>query len=491
YGAGIGSGYNTHCKSHGDVSRTTIQITGTADNTITAVGGTYAAGIGTGYHVADLAGEIKGDLTINATSGTKLYKDTYTLAQDIGFGVVDPAREAKDNDSFIVYKGVTIAIPTVPTRVSADNIGSIDFAQENKEFVLSGEFADAIAIEKVGNGSTLTFDHVTAPSVTLNGKVTLVGDNTLSCGLTAYGTKETPVELTISNANVVLGGSLNARITDGIQEGKAVLTIENSTVQCSTIFVGGHTNNQRLVETEFYVRNSVIDCNQYNGSNAGSVIAVWGQDAVTAEVTDSEIYTYNKGWHGSEDNNGNAITFQGGGTINVDIVRSNMHMYGPRSIVYARSYGGTATVDFNMEDSFLWVVTKSNHQDTTLPIWGVEESDIVDSVLIFVKGAYKTDTVVSSWVYGNPELNGTYAVIEQAGWDASLALGDGQTVTVQADADFSVYDGAGVVNFVLTGSASVIVEEGASLTNIGVVAADGYTLVTNTVNGDTVYTVTQ
>ena len=117
FGAGIGSGYDTHCKSHGDNSRTTINISGTADDTINAYGGQYAAGIGTGYHVADLAGEITGDVDINAQSGTKFYKDTYTEAQDVGFGVVDPAREGKDNNSVFFYNGEAIAPTYVATAV--------------------------------------------------------------------------------------------------------------------------------------------------------------------------------------------------------------------------------------------------------------------------------------------------------------------------------------------------------------------------------------
>jgi len=106
-GAGIGSGYDTHCQSNQPIC--TIKIDG---STINATGGKYAAGVGTGYHNAGLAGEIKNS-TVNAASGEKLYKDAYTQAQDIGFGVVDPAREADNNISSITFNGTVIAIPTV------------------------------------------------------------------------------------------------------------------------------------------------------------------------------------------------------------------------------------------------------------------------------------------------------------------------------------------------------------------------------------------
>lgn len=118
YGAGIGSGYDTHCPTYTIVKDCypvcTINISGNSN--ITATGGQYAAGVGTGYHNAGLAGTIESGVTVNATSGEKTYKDTYTSAMDIGFGVVDPAREGKENNSSIVYNGETISIPSVTTN---------------------------------------------------------------------------------------------------------------------------------------------------------------------------------------------------------------------------------------------------------------------------------------------------------------------------------------------------------------------------------------
>jgi hypothetical protein len=101
-GAGIGSGYDTHCLSKQPLC--TLNIEG---STINATGGKYAAGIGSGYHNAALAGEIKNS-NVTAVSGTKFYKDTYTQAMDIGFGVVDPVREGKQTTSYLIYNGETI-----------------------------------------------------------------------------------------------------------------------------------------------------------------------------------------------------------------------------------------------------------------------------------------------------------------------------------------------------------------------------------------------
>ena len=111
YGAGIGSGYDTYCHTGDMAPVCTIHITGKSN--ITAVGGQYAAGIGTGYHAGGLTGEIAGTVTVNATSGEKVYKDTYTTAMDVGFGVLDPARDGSNNSSTFNYQGEVITVPTV------------------------------------------------------------------------------------------------------------------------------------------------------------------------------------------------------------------------------------------------------------------------------------------------------------------------------------------------------------------------------------------
>lgn len=112
FGAGIGSGYDTHCTTFSENSPiTTINITG--NSVITAKGGKYAAGIGTGFHTAGLDGKIDNTVTVNAEPGEVSYKDTYTKAMAVGYGVVDPAREAKDNTTSINYNGVEVGIPSI------------------------------------------------------------------------------------------------------------------------------------------------------------------------------------------------------------------------------------------------------------------------------------------------------------------------------------------------------------------------------------------
>ena len=89
FGAGIGAGYDTHCNGQNYTAVNEIVITG--ESTIIAQGGKYAAGIGTGYHSAYLSGSIAEGVIVNATAGES--REKYTIAQNIGYGVVDSTRE--------------------------------------------------------------------------------------------------------------------------------------------------------------------------------------------------------------------------------------------------------------------------------------------------------------------------------------------------------------------------------------------------------------
>lgn len=135
YGAGIGSGYDTHCAVKSDKhlyeqGSCVISITNGSD--IRARGGLYAADIGSGYHHSNVSGTIDNTVllfrTIDHVRNTTdagvdaYYKDSYSIAQVIGFGILDPIREGLwiyDTETggltdytFTVY-GVKIRAPTV------------------------------------------------------------------------------------------------------------------------------------------------------------------------------------------------------------------------------------------------------------------------------------------------------------------------------------------------------------------------------------------
>ena len=104
--AGIGAGYDTHCSANDSNAVNNIVIT---NSNITVKGGKYGAGIGTGYHSAALTGSIDAASTINATAGES--REKYTLAQNIGYGVVDATREFKGTVVTFTVAGETIAHP--------------------------------------------------------------------------------------------------------------------------------------------------------------------------------------------------------------------------------------------------------------------------------------------------------------------------------------------------------------------------------------------
>ena len=106
FAAGIGAGYDTHCSANDSNAVNNIVIT---NSNITVKGGKYGAGIGTGYHSAALTGSIDAASTINATAGES--REKYTLAQNIGYGVVDATREFKGAVVTFTVAGETIAHP--------------------------------------------------------------------------------------------------------------------------------------------------------------------------------------------------------------------------------------------------------------------------------------------------------------------------------------------------------------------------------------------
>ncbi len=108
FGAGIGSGYDTHCAANASNSVNDITI---VKSTINAKGGKYAAGIGTGFHAASLTGSIDADSTVDAVCGEDFYKDAYTKAQNVGYGIVDPEREYKDAVVTFTVAGTVIDAP--------------------------------------------------------------------------------------------------------------------------------------------------------------------------------------------------------------------------------------------------------------------------------------------------------------------------------------------------------------------------------------------
>ena len=157
YGAGIGSGYDTHCQAGGEGSTAENEIIIT-NSTITAQGGKYAAGIGTGFHAASLTGSIDAEsTTINATSGEPFYKGTYTFAQHIGYGVIDPEREGKDLNVTFKVNNLKIDSPAVYATYNVVNDieelkAALNAAIEGTNTIVLGDDieGDVTVVQKAG-----------------------------------------------------------------------------------------------------------------------------------------------------------------------------------------------------------------------------------------------------------------------------------------------------------------------------------------------------
>ncbi len=252
YGAGIGSGYDTHCASKQPMC--TINIT---DSTINAEGGQYAAGVGTGYHNAALSGEIK-NCTVTAKSGEKFYKDTYTSAMDIGFGVVDPAREGQQTDSKLIYNGVKIGIPA-PGKAA-----SVSSAEELKNALDEG-------IPNIYLGANIQTDDVmnVSSNTAINGNGYTISRATGYTGTILTAASDLTLE------NIILDGSGAAATGNLIAAGaNADIVLNEGTVLQNN--VGSHAVNlgTRIGATLTLNGAHIIN----NSSDSG---AIWGGGHIT------------------------------------------------------------------------------------------------------------------------------------------------------------------------------------------------------------------
>ena len=159
-GAGIGSGYDTHCNQQNYTAVNNIVI---KESTITAKGGKYSPGIGAGYHSAYLTGSIDAESTINSTAGDlTFYKETYTIAQNLGYGVMDPDREFSGDNKNITFTvaGKVIAAPTFKVTEGVNKDLNGNYYISNAEG-LAWVSENVNTMEFYVSGSANIFDNVT------------------------------------------------------------------------------------------------------------------------------------------------------------------------------------------------------------------------------------------------------------------------------------------------------------------------------------------
>ena len=192
-GAGIGSGYDTHCNQENYEATNNIVI---KNSTIKAKGGKYAPGIGAGYHSAYLTGSIDAESTIDSEAGDDdWYKSSYTRAQDLGYGVMDPAREFSGANAEVTFTVADEVIPTPAISVcSADDYNKI--IALDREYIYISLDEDII----VNGGTNPSFGSANTQKVVVEGN-----DNTLTYTdsyRTYLGMKNSNGKLVFNNLNL-------------------------------------------------------------------------------------------------------------------------------------------------------------------------------------------------------------------------------------------------------------------------------------------------
>lgn len=412
YGAGIGSGYDTHCQSVQPLC--TINID---DSIITAEGGQYAAGVGTGYHNAALDGVIKNS-TVNAKSGEMWYKDSYTCAQNIGFGVVDPAREGQQTDSKLVNNGVEIRIPApgkaaivssadelkaalaseIPNIFLSANIQlnenmdvlantiingngySVFRADGTALMTLSEDESSTIytgAMFTVKSGATLTLENVVVDGGAIwTGEINeVLQRGTINAGVTATGA----LVSTDANAHLVLNEGTILQNNDG-----ANAVFLNTRVGATLTINGGEIINNHSAAGAIWGGGAItLNAGKINGNHGG----IGG--AIRAVTNIGTLLTMNGGEmnHNYSDGNGGAIWAGSSSSNNVYVLNGGEMAYNYSATtggaIYAGYYetvkiGGT----FKMHDNSCAAAIGAEirfHDHASLVMTGGEVSNEADN----------------------------------------------------------------------------------------------------------------
>lgn len=293
-GAGIGSGYDTHCLSKQPLC--TINI---SDSTINATGGKYAAGVGSGYHNAALAGEIKNS-TVTAVSGEKFYKATYTEAQDIGFGVVDPAREGQQIGSYLIYNGEKIYLSFVSVVSTADDV--VTALTAGKDIVLANDIELTAALnvtEEVSielNGKTLSTRGLDLQKggIISNGTIKSADNTNMTPHLKVSGGKLTMVDVTVDvnhhlNANVYWAEATAMEIANATAVlNNCNINIDNPTGAQWVYSYGVSLNNANVTMNGGSITAECAEGTAANGPTNPNAISAMGASEITlnnVEVT--------------------------------------------------------------------------------------------------------------------------------------------------------------------------------------------------------------
>ena len=158
---------------------------------------------------------------MNAVSGEKVYKATYTAAMDVGFGVVDPAREGKQTDSCLTVDGNKVYLPfievisEVPTEeIDSSAILNNDLTADSGKLTVAGGVLDGKGndVNVTVKGSTDAAISVTSGTIK-NINITHANHSTLGVGIgiNPYSSDKLTGDLVIDNVSVFYNEDTFAR----------------------------------------------------------------------------------------------------------------------------------------------------------------------------------------------------------------------------------------------------------------------------------------
>lgn len=267
YGAGIGSGYDTHCPTPDKGSKLTLNIKGSS--VITAIGGKYAAGIGTGYHNGNMVGEIEQSVVVNASQPAEFwYKAAYTAAMDVGFGVIDPAREGLNNTSSIKYLGKSVTIPKVNAETNEIQTVTDGLTYYNGTYFV----ANANGLKAVNNILNKSTEYGTYTAVTVK-KIVL----TANIDFTGYEWKPVDIHADTVTANFCELNGNGYIISNLTVNGQAMFTrfansgtmlIKDLTFDHATVNSNGKINTS-ILTVQTYQNTMLLNVDVKNSSITG------------------------------------------------------------------------------------------------------------------------------------------------------------------------------------------------------------------------------
>ena len=406
YGAGIGSGYDTHCNQEDYTAKNEINID--AASTVNATGGKYAAGIGTGHHSAYLTGSIAAGANVTAVSGEKFYKDSYTTAQNIGYGVMDPAREFSGANTTVTFTvaGEVIAAPKASITVnSADDFANV-------------EAGDRVVLAE---DITLT-EALTLPAgITLNGNGKQI-DGTIYAGgdLTFEGhTKVTAFNASYYNRTITIGEGACLEVTG---TGRVSLAYGN------TFNITGNVDDAKTADKATIQPSLIIP--------AG--ISITGGNDATMNITNAYVKI------GSTSSKNSAAN----GTFTINIENSIAEF--TDQLTFAEpTNGNNPTFNLNVEDSVLITGTK-------LCIAAPNSNMVVDNSIVTL-GTYLRNSGTISLINGSVLTGATIQFGENGGNNGTINV-DASSMTIIAGSTGNAFDGKSTGKINATNGATINVD---------------------------------